>query len=128
MSFYHLYRDVISKHLCTDCGQPMNWQWTPETHVAPPNAYAMAKYSQETQAITFGDLNNPEHKVSKLTKHPFAFRLLERLGTEPKVYYLSSRDWVRKLADNLRPGEYKPVVKKTWMQEEWSTKPGRDEF
>jgi len=81
-----------------------------------------------TQAITFGDLNNPEHKVSKLIKHPFAFRILERLGTEPKVYYLSSRDWVRKLADNFMPGEYKPVVNKTWMEEEWSTKPGRDEF
>ncbi len=80
-----------------------------------------------TQAITFGDLNNPEHKVSKLIKHPFAFRLLERIGTEPKVYYLSSRDWVRKLADNFMPGEYKPIVNKKWMDKEWSTKPGRDE-
>lgn len=80
------------------------------------------------QAITFGDLNNPEHEVSKLSKHPFAFRILERLGTQPKVYYLSSRDWVRREADNFLPGEYKPVINKTWMQVEWSTKPGRDEF
>jgi len=79
-------------------------------------------------AITFGDLNNPEHQVSKLTKHPFTFRLLERIGTEPKVYYQSSRDWVRKLGDNFLPGEYQPVVNKTWMKEEWSTKPGRDTF
>ena len=42
------------KHLCPKCGKPMDWQWTPETHVSPPNAYAMAKYSQETQAMTFG--------------------------------------------------------------------------
>ena len=61
------------------------------------------------EAITFGDLNNPEHKVSKLSKSPRAFRLLERLGTEPKVYYLSSKDWVRKMGDNYLPGEYKPI-------------------
>ena len=80
------------------------------------------------QAITFGDLNNPEHEVTRLSKHPFTFRLLERLGTSPKVYYHSSRDWVRKLGDNFLPGEYTPVVNKTWMEDEWSTKPGRDEF
>jgi molybdopterin-containing oxidoreductase family iron-sulfur binding subunit len=57
------------------------------------------------QAIVFGDLNNPRHKVSELIKSPYAFRLLERLNTKPKVYYLSSREWVRKLADNFLPGE-----------------------
>lgn len=79
-------------------------------------------------AITFGDLKNPEHKVSQLIKHPFAFRLLERLGTDPKVYYLSSKDWVRKLGDNFLPGEYTPVVRKKWMDEEWSTKSGREQW
>jgi molybdopterin-containing oxidoreductase family iron-sulfur binding subunit len=58
-----------------------------------------------TQAITFGDLNQPEHKVTRLSKSPDAFRLLERLGTDPKVYYISTRDWVRKMADNYRPHE-----------------------
>ena len=61
------------------------------------------------QAITFGDLNNPEHKVSKLSKSRYAFRLLERLGTEPKVYFLSSKDWVHKMADNYLPEEFKPI-------------------
>jgi molybdopterin-containing oxidoreductase family iron-sulfur binding subunit len=37
--------------------------------------------------------------VYKLKKDPNAFRLLEKLGTNPKVYYVSSRDWVRKAAD-----------------------------
>ena len=60
-------------------------------------------------AITFGDLNNPDHLVSKLSKSPHAFRLLERLGTEPKVYYLSSKDWVREKADNYLPNEFKPL-------------------
>ncbi len=62
------------------------------------------------KAITFGDLNNPEHKVHQLIKSPYAFRLLERLGTEPKVYYLSKKDWVRKMGDNYLPGEFKPVT------------------
>ena len=50
-------------------------------------------------AITFGDLNNPEHEVHKLKDSPNAFRLLEKLGTNPKVYYVSSRAWVRKAGD-----------------------------
>jgi molybdopterin-containing oxidoreductase family iron-sulfur binding subunit len=50
-------------------------------------------------AIVFGDLDNPEHKVHKLKESPNAFRLLEVLGTNPKVYYVSSREWVRKAAD-----------------------------
>ena len=61
------------------------------------------------QAITFGDLNNPKHMVSELIKSPQAFRLLERLETKPKVYYLSSKDWVRKLADNYLPGDFKQI-------------------
>lgn len=44
----------IWEHICSHCNQPMDWQWTPETYTSPPNAYAMAKYSQEIQAINFG--------------------------------------------------------------------------
>ena len=40
--------------LCPECGEAGEWQWTPESYVSPPNAYAMAKYSQEMQALTFG--------------------------------------------------------------------------
>jgi molybdopterin-containing oxidoreductase family iron-sulfur binding subunit len=58
-------------------------------------------------AITFGDLNNPQHKVCELKKNPNAFRLLERLGTNTKVYYVSSREWVRKAGDNYLEGETK---------------------
>lgn len=45
-----------------------------------------------TEAIAFGDLDDPESKVSELIKGPRAFRLLEELGTEPKVYYLTETE------------------------------------
>ena len=60
-------------------------------------------------AITFGDLNNSHHAVHKMVKpdakhggrpkNPKAFRLLEKLGTNAKVYYISSRQWVRMQGD-----------------------------
>ena len=45
-----------------------------------------------TKAITFGDLDNPTHKVSHLARNPRVIRLLEDLGTEPKVFYLKEVD------------------------------------
>jgi molybdopterin-containing oxidoreductase family iron-sulfur binding subunit len=51
-------------------------------------------------AMHFGDLNNPEHAVYKLAHEKYAFRLLERLGTDPQVYYYSKREWVRRQGDN----------------------------
>lgn len=41
------------------------------------------------KAMTFGDLNDPNSDVSKLARSPRSFRLMEDLGTKPKVYYLS---------------------------------------
>lgn len=41
------------------------------------------------KAIYFGDLNDPESEVSKLAHSKRAFRLLEELGTQPKVIYLT---------------------------------------
>ena len=40
------------------------------------------------EAMTFGDLNDPESKVSRLASSGRATRLLEDLGTKPKVFYL----------------------------------------
>lgn len=64
-----------------------------------------------TGAITFGDLKNPEHKVHQLSKSKNAFRLLEKLGLHPQVYYMSNREWVRKLGDNYAAGD-KPGAEK----------------
>ncbi len=63
-------------------------------------------------AMTFGDLLNPAHKVHQLSKSPYAFRLLERLGTDPQVYYLSRREWVRRQGDNYLQHEKTKGVKK----------------
>lgn len=41
-----------------------------------------------SNAMYFGDLNDPDSIVSVLHRSPRAFRLLEDLGTEPKVIYL----------------------------------------
>ena len=40
------------------------------------------------EAMTFGDLNDPESKVSRLAASGRSTRLLEDLGTKPKVFYL----------------------------------------
>jgi Fe-S-cluster-containing dehydrogenase component len=36
----------------------------------------------------FGDLDDPKSLVYQLSRSPRAFRLLEEMGTQPKVYYL----------------------------------------
>lgn len=41
----------------------------------------------------FGDLDDPQSKVRELSKNSRAFKLLEDLGTEPKVIYLTEGDW-----------------------------------
>jgi len=40
------------------------------------------------EAMVFGDLNDPQSKVSRLAESGRATRLLEELGTKPKVFYL----------------------------------------
>jgi menaquinone reductase, iron-sulfur cluster-binding subunit len=50
-----------------------------------------------TQAITFGDLADQESGTARLARDPASFRLLGRLGTEPKVYYRSKRPWVKEV-------------------------------
>jgi molybdopterin-containing oxidoreductase family iron-sulfur binding subunit len=52
-----------------------------------------------TQAIVFGDLADETSAVAQLAKSPGCFRLLARLGTEPKVYYRSEREWLRALSE-----------------------------
>jgi len=41
-----------------------------------------------TRARYFGDLNNPDSKVSEMLRTRAIFQLLEELGTEPAMYFL----------------------------------------
>ncbi|MFM8536336.1 MAG: 4Fe-4S dicluster domain-containing protein [Acidimicrobiia bacterium] len=47
-----------------------------------------------TSAIVFGDLNDPNSRVAKLAKSPRGTKLLEDLGAEPKITYLSKQPWL----------------------------------
>ncbi len=40
-------------------------------------------------AITFGDMNDPESKISKLREHPLGYHVLETISVKPNVTYLS---------------------------------------
>ena len=44
-------------------------------------------------AIVFGDLNDPESRVSRLSHSSRGSRLLEDLGAKPKVTYLQQQSW-----------------------------------
>ncbi|MHC4222867.1 MAG: 4Fe-4S dicluster domain-containing protein [Planctomycetota bacterium] len=44
-------------------------------------------------AIYFGDLHDSKSVVNRLSRSKRVFRLLEDLGTEPKVYYLKEGEW-----------------------------------
>lgn len=45
------------------------------------------------QALFFGDLDDPNTTVRRLAESSRAFRVLEDLGTEPKVIYLKEGEW-----------------------------------
>jgi molybdopterin-containing oxidoreductase family iron-sulfur binding subunit len=41
-----------------------------------------------TEALVFGDLNDPDSKVSKLSHNPRGYKVLEELNTAPSIVYL----------------------------------------
>ena len=85
------YRGVVEK--CTFCShrlQKAREKARAEGRELLPGDYVPACVQTcPSGAMYFGDLDDPESVVSKLIRSPRAFRLLEDLGTEPKVYYLS---------------------------------------
>lgn len=86
-------KGVVEK--CTFCHQ----RWQREKEQArmegrPPDKSRYQPACAEacpSQAITFGDVDDPNSDVSEKTRVYRAFRLLEELGTEPKVWYLAER-------------------------------------
>ena len=69
------YRGVMEK--CTFCVQRVDGGRDPACVRTCPMS-----------ALSFGDLDDPSSKVSVLLAARPSFRLLEELGTEPKVYYV----------------------------------------
>jgi Fe-S-cluster-containing dehydrogenase component len=45
-----------------------------------------------SDAMVFGDLNDPNSRVAQLARSDRRFQLLEELGTKPAVYYLKASD------------------------------------
>lgn len=58
-----------------------------------------------SRAIVFGDLDDEAGEAARLARRPESFRLLANLGTEPKIYYRSAREWVREAAGAGSPAK-----------------------
>jgi molybdopterin-containing oxidoreductase family iron-sulfur binding subunit len=58
-----------------------------------------------TGAIRFGNLDDASSEVARASQDPASFRLLESIDTDPKIFYRSSKQWVRDLANAPRPGK-----------------------
>jgi molybdopterin-containing oxidoreductase family iron-sulfur binding subunit len=93
-------RGVMEK--CTFCVQRIEEQ-TIEARRAggrPPDGAIKTACEQScpAQAIVFGDLHDPESRVSQLAASRRAYRVLEELNVQPAVRYL-------KLIRDERPGD-----------------------
>ncbi len=88
-------KGVVEK--CTFCHHRL--QKAREKALAEKRPLAPGEYttacveSCPAKAIFFGDLEDPSSEVAQLARSPRAFRLLEDLGTQPKVIYLSEGEW-----------------------------------
>jgi Fe-S-cluster-containing dehydrogenase component len=84
-------RGVIEK--CTFCVQRINYARSKakieNRRIQEGELVTACQQACPTQAIVFGDLNNPESQVLALKQQPHDYGLLEELGTQPRVTYLA---------------------------------------
>jgi len=70
-----------------------------ETQIDPLDYVPACVEACPTVAILFGDLADPSDPVSIAADSPDCFRLLAQIGTDPKIHYKTTQDWIRALAD-----------------------------
>ncbi len=85
-------RGVMEK--CTFCIQRVRaagWQATKEgsRHIKEGEIQVACQQSCPTDALWFGDINDPNSKVSKLKRGPMTFGILTEYNTMPRVTYMT---------------------------------------
>ena len=68
--------------------------------IADGDILVACQQSCPTQAIAFGDLADPESRVSKLAARQRSYRVLEELNVKPSVHYLARITNPQHVADN----------------------------
>jgi molybdopterin-containing oxidoreductase family iron-sulfur binding subunit len=88
-------REVGVMEKCTFCVQRINAAETEARATDKPIADGALKpacvQSCPATALVFGDLNDPESAVSRLSRSPRGSKLLEDVGTLPKITYLEQQ-------------------------------------
>jgi molybdopterin-containing oxidoreductase family iron-sulfur binding subunit len=85
-------RGVMEK--CTFCIQRISLtrikaQVEGNREIADGEILTACQQACPTQAITFGDKNNPQSKVALIKQEPHNYTLLEELNTKPRMSYLA---------------------------------------
>jgi menaquinone reductase, iron-sulfur cluster-binding subunit len=66
--------------------------------IAAPEYTPACVESCPAKALVFGDLADATSTVAQLSRNTNTFQFLPKLGTGPKIFYHSSKEWVRDMA------------------------------
>jgi Fe-S-cluster-containing dehydrogenase component len=90
-------REVSVMEKCTFCIQRINAGKIAADEAQLPlkdgDIQPACVQSCTANALVFGDLNDPDSRVSQLSRSPRGSKLLEDMGTKPKVTYLQREFW-----------------------------------
>jgi molybdopterin-containing oxidoreductase family iron-sulfur binding subunit len=85
-------REVGVMEKCTFCVQRINaaelQSRTDNKPIKDGDLQPACVQSCSARALVFGDLNDPDSEVSRLSRSPRGSKLLDELGTQPKITYL----------------------------------------